>query len=320
MIAVQQTIPLNVLKCFLTIRRSKTEKITAFFYEILSMAGVCSSGIGFARDGEDEEAGISAESDIRAFITHTENLSARRDESGTKMPPILLSSLQGILGDALTPEAVRESLDKGEGGNRTLEELIREEIAARLGYRATAYIKAERKSSADLTEYLGPDFSPDGSAERNENVPEDGISFLIPCTPSIDPVKGVPAAALEKGDYIVVHLPSGESPLRDRLQAAAPGFDGAVRGEILSVHRDRQGNFTILLQLSDEFNGVITLEGNTRLRRAQPETPKGESAPDSPFGKGKDEDATALPPSVLLLLAGSGALLLTLLLLFRILR
>jgi hypothetical protein len=59
--AVQQIIPLNILKCYLSIRRSKTEKITAFFYEILSPAGVCTSGIGYAGTGEDDETAVSVE-------------------------------------------------------------------------------------------------------------------------------------------------------------------------------------------------------------------------------------------------------------------
>lgn len=319
MSAAQQIIPLNILKCFLSIRRSKTEKITAFFYEILSPAGVCTSGIGFAGGREDDETAVSVESEIRAFIAHTESLSGRRDETGKKLPATLLSSLEGILGEVLTPEAVRESLDKGEGGNRTLEELIREEMAARLGYRATAYIKTERTLSPELADLLGPDF-PGGSAEAEPGESGGGISFLITCTPSIDPVRGVPAASLEKGDYIVVTLPSEESPLRERLRSADPGFDGAVRAEVLSVHRDRQGNFTILTRLSDEFNGVVTLEGNARLRRGLPESPSGKAAPVPQEAEGAEENGTPLPPQVLLLLAGSGAILLTLLLMFRVFR
>jgi len=320
--AAQQIIPLNILKCFLSIRRSKTEKITAFFYEILSPAGVCTSGIGFAGTGEEDETAVSVESEIRPFIAHTEKLSGRRDETGKKLPATLRSSLEGILGEVLTPEAVREGLDKGEGGNRTLEERIREEMAARLGYRATAYIKTERKNSSEIADLLGPGFLAGDTAAAEQDETGGGISFLIPCTPSIDPVKGVPVAALEKGDCIVVILPSEESPLRERLRTAEPGFDGAVRAEVLSVHRDRQGNFTVLTRLSDEFNGVVTLEGNTRLRRARPESPSGETAPVSPEPKAESdgENGPPIPPSVLLLLAGSGAVLLTLLLMFRVFR
>lgn len=320
MSAAQQIIPLNILKCFLSIRRSKTEKITAFFYEILSPAGVCASGIGFAGGREDDETAVSVESEIRNFIAHTETLSGRRDETGKKLPATLLSSLERILGEVLTPEAVRESLDKGEGGNRTLEELIREEMAARLGYRATAYIKTERTFSPELADLLGPDFLTGGSAAGEHGESGGDISFLITCIPSIDPVRGVPAAALERGDFIVVTLPSEESSLRERLRSADPGFDGAVRAEVLSVHRDRQGNFTILTRLSDEFNGVVTLEGNARLRRGRPEFPSGEAAPVPQESEGAEENGTPLPPQVLLLLAGSGAILLTLLLMFRVFR
>ncbi len=322
MTAVQQIIPLNILKCYLSIRRSKTEKITAFFYEILSPAGVCTSGIGYAGTGEDDETAVSVESEIRDFAAHTETLSGRRKETGKKLPATLLASLEGILGEVLTPEAVRESLDKGEGGNRTLEERIREEMAARLGYRATAYIKTERKSSSELEDMLGPDFLAGGTAAAEQDESGGAISFLIPCTPSIDPVRGVPAGALEKGDYIVVTLPSGESPLRERLRAADPGFDGTVRAEVLSVHRDRQGNFTILTRLSDEFSGVVTLEGNARLRKAGRDVPSGSETPVSagPNGERDEENGPPLTPPVVLLLAGSGAILLTLLLMFRVFR
>ena len=319
MTAVQQNISLIVLKCFLSIRRSKTEKITVFFYEILSPAGVRSSGIGFGSTGEEDEGSVSVESGIDAFISHTENLSGRMEEQGRKLPGILLSSLEGIRGEILTPESVRESLDKG--GNKTLEERIREEVASRIGYRATAYIQAERKSPAELAELLGSDFSAEISAGDGRDGSAGEINFLIPCSPAIDPVKGIPAAALEEGESIVVHLPSGESPLREKLRTADPAFDGALRGEVLSIHRDREGGFTVLLRLSEEFNGVITLEGNTKLRRALAEPSSVPSCAGSSPGEtpGEEKD-DALPPSVLLLLAGSCAVLLTLLLMFRIFR
>jgi len=316
----QQIIPLNILKCFLSIRRSKTEKIAAFFYEILSPAGVCTSGIGYAGSGDDDDTAVSVDSEIRDFIAHTGTLSARREEMRKKLPPTLLSSLEGILGEVLAPEAVRECLDKGEGGNRTLEERTGEEIAARLGYRAKAYIKTERKSSSELADLLPPDVLTEGAPVIEQGESGEGISFPIPCTPGIDPVRGVPAAALKKGDYIVVTLPSEESPLRESLRAVDPGFDGAVRAEVLSVHRDRPGNFTILTRLSDEFSGVVTLEGNARLRMAEPEVPSGGGTPVSPEPKAErdEENGPPLTLPVILLLTGSGAVLLTLLLTFRV--
>ncbi len=239
MTAVQQIIPLNILKCYLSIRRSKTEKITAFFYEILSPAGVCTSGIGYAGTGEDDETAVSVESEIRDFAAHTETLSGRRKETGKKLPATLLASLEGILGEVLTPEAVRESLDKGEGGNRTLEERIREEMAARLGYRATAYIKTERKSSSELEDLLGPDFLAGGTAAAEQDESGGAISFLIPCTPVSTPYEACRREPWKR--EIILSSPPlrGVTP-QGKTARRRPGFDGTVRAEVLSVHRDRQ--------------------------------------------------------------------------------
>jgi hypothetical protein len=271
---VNPVIQLNVLKCILSIRRTKTEKTNIFFYEILSPAGLFASGIAFSPDDDEKSKKINVEVGAEEFLSFTEELSTRQDAFGKLLSPSVLSSLDRLLGEILTAEAVREALENPRDNMKTLEECLREEISSRLGYRATAYLKADRRGEETLTAFLKKDGAVLSSEDANKESAPKNISFLVPCAPYIDPVKGTPVASLQKGDFVLVRLPEDEAaPIREKLQRADPDFDGTVRGEVISVHKDRHGNFTLLVRLSDEFNGVTTLEGNSRIRTAPPVQP-----------------------------------------------
>ena len=262
-------IQLNVLKCILSIRRTKTEKTNIFFYEILSPAGLFASGIAFSPDDDEKSKKINVEVEAEAFLSFTEELSTRQAAFGKLLSPSVLSSLERLLGEILTAEAVREALENPRGNMKTLEECLREEISSRLGYRATAYLKVDRREEEALAPFLKKDAAVLSSEDAKKESAPENISFLVPCAPYIDPVKGTPVASLQKGDFVLVRLPEDEAaPIREKLQRADPDFDGTVRGEVISVHKDRHGNFTLLVRLSDEFNGVTTLEGNSRIRTA----------------------------------------------------
>lgn len=315
---------LNVLKCFLSIRRTKTDKLSVYFYEILSTAGLCSSRLAFGPDTDEEGQSVTVETESLLFLTHTEELFSRQEEATKKLPATLPSSLQGILGDILTAEAIRESMDNIRGCVKNLEERIREEIFLRLGYRATAYLKAERKNVDELVSFLGD--APINYQGNQEDVPlGDHINFLIPCTPFIDPVRGTPVGSLKKGDFVVVFLPAEDCPLKDNLRVADPEFDGTVKGEVLSVHRDRQGNFTLLVHLSDEFNGVITLEGNAKIRTTVPDMlsvkdPVTTAITETDPSVEKVVGSLPLTPELFFLLFGAGIALFGLMVFFRFFR
>lgn len=296
---VNPVIQLTVLKCILSIRRTKTEKTNIFFYEILSPAGLFASGIAFSPDDDEKSQKINVEVGAEEFLSFTEELSTRQAAFGKLLSPSVLSSLERLLGEILTAEEVREALENPRGNMKTLEECLREEISSRLGYRATAYLKADRRGEEALAPFLKKDGVVPPSEEASKESAPEIISFLVPCAPYIDPVKGTPVASLQKGDFVLVRLPEDEAaPIREKLQRADPDFDGTVRGEVISVHKDRHGNFTLLVRLSDEFNGVITMEGNSRIRTAshvdQPYTLPG--AVRSPSVKGETPAQSQLSP------------------------
>ena len=319
MTETRQTVQLNVLKCFLTLRRTRSEKETVYFYEILSPAGLYSSCIGIT---EGPEEAVTAESDIKAFIAHTKSLSKSSDSGREQGPSALLSSLKNILLEVLSPEAARGCLEKGSESVKNLEEGIRDEVASRLGYRVTAYVKVEKTNTGEIKDHLGDDFfsqnTPPGDGGED---PHEEIAFLVPCKPSIDPVRGKPAASLEAGDIIVVFLPEEESPFSERLRMADPDFNGMVSAEVISVHKDRQGVFTVLTRLSDEFHGVVTLEGNSKLRMTKSKKASpgftGETLKEEPEGTFPlAMEGTSLT-FIFFLLALGGSLLVILLLVMR---
>lgn len=322
MTETKQPVQLNVLKCFLTLRRTRSEKEVVYFYEILSPAGLYSSSIGIAEGAEET---VTAESEIKVFISHTKSLSEKLNDDQGRVSSTLLSSLKGILLEVLSPEAVRGCIEKGSESLKTLEEGVRDEVASRLGYRVTAYVKAEKTSPGAIKDHLGADFVSKNHlpGDKGDDSPE-SIAFLVPCKPSIDPVKGKPAASLEAGDVIVVFLPEEESPFTERLRMADPEFDGMVSAEVISVHKDRQGVFTVLTRLSDEFHGVVTLEGNSKLRmtKLQETSPVMLSTVSAEEKEGNSLQTTEglPPPFIFISLAVGGALLIVLLFILRSIR
>ncbi len=285
---------LNVLKCVLSIRRTKTDKINIFFYEILSPAGLFSSRMAFAPEDDEKSRKVSVEAEVEAFLSCTEDLFQQHAGFVKLLPATAISTLENLLCEVLTPDAVRQALESPRGTLKTLEEDLREEVSSRLGYRATAYLKVERRGEEQLAPFIRRDLA---TNEGGVSAPAEALSFLVPCAPSIDPVRGTPVASLQKGDMVLLRLPEDEhSPIREKMQRADPGFDGVVKGDVISVHKDRHGNYTLLVHLSDEFNGVVTLEGNSRIRTVDA-VPEQLALPGATSRKsGENGASVALPP------------------------
>lgn len=254
---------LNVVKCILSVRKSKTERFDVYFYEILSPAGVVSFKTLLSPNGEDSDRGAIVRSESVNFLLYAEQL---LEDGALEEPPIpsnKLEELEMLLIEVLAPGEARQVLDREDSYIKTLEESVRREILARLGYRVTAYLHVERCDP----ESLAPFIREAGADAPGEPGSTEQLSFLVPCAPVIDPVKGTPVASLNQGDLVLLRLPEDETaPVREKLQRADPAFDGIVKGEVVSVHQDRHGGFTLLVHLSDEFKGVVSLEGNSRLR------------------------------------------------------
>ena len=253
---------LNVVKCVLSIRKSKTERIDAFFYEILSPAGTFSSRLALA----DYDAGrkVDVESDTEAFLLFTEDLFNQQKESEPGISDNAMAELESLLAEILSPGEIRQAVDRDDGSVKVLEEDVRKEVLLRLGYRVTVYLRAERSDKGKLAPFLQ-----DGAQKKTEGEekPPELPLYLIPCAPVIDPVKGTPVGSLQNGDQILLRLPEDEkSPVREKLKRVNPDFDGVTAAEVISVHRDRGGGFTVLVHLSDEFKGVVSMEGNSRIR------------------------------------------------------
>lgn len=288
---------LNVLKCVLSIRRTKTDKINIFFYEILSPAGLFSSRMAFAPEDDEKSRKMSVEGEAEAFLTFTEDLFQQQVRFAKLMPPTAISTLENLLSEVLTPDTVRQALESPRGTLKTLEEDLREEISSRLGYRATAYLKVERRGEEQLAPFIRRDGASGAAKEDGGGSPAEALSFLVPCAPYIDPVRGTPVASLQKGDMVLLRLPEDEqSPIREKMQRADPSFDGVVKGDVISVHKDRHGNFTLLVHLSDDFNGVVTLEGNSRIRTVEA-VPQQLMLPGATSSvSGETKPVVALPP------------------------
>lgn len=317
---------LNVVKCVLSIRKSKTERIDAFFYEILSPAGTFSSRLALA----DYDAGrkVDVESDTEAFLLFTEDLFNQQKESEPGISDNAMAELESLLAEILSPGEIRQAVDRDDGSVKVLEEDVRKEVLLRLGYRVTVYLRAERGDKEKLVPFI-----PDGAQNKAESIEKQPElpPYLIPCAPVIDPVRGTPVGSLQNGDQILLRLPEDEkSPVREKLSRVNPDFDGVTTGEVMSVHKDRGGGFTILVHLSDEFKGVVSMEGNSRIRTesigprplklsetlhpGNPQTANGNTMPAAQQGGLELPTSTSMP---YILMVASVALLLALLLYFR---
>ncbi|MDI9370582.1 MAG: hypothetical protein QM446_06650 [Synergistota bacterium] len=250
------------MKCVLSIRKSRTERVDAFFYEILSPAGVFSSRLALIPFDAGHKVDI--ESDVRTFLSFTEELFIRQEQGEPYLAESAMAELDALLGEILSPGEIRQAVERGEETHKVLEEDVRKEILLRLGYRVTVYLRVEQSDG----ETLAPFIREDGTkvAEGEEDTPGK-VPYLIPCAPVIDPVKGTAVGSLQNGDQILLRLPEDENaPVLEKLRRASPDFDGVAAGEVISVHQDRGGGFTVLVHLSDEFKGVVSMEGNSRIR------------------------------------------------------
>ncbi len=314
---------LNVLKCVLSIRRSKTEKINVFFYEILSPAGLFASRMAYSPEEDGESKKITVDLEAESFLNFTEELFKRQTSLGKILSSSVVSSIESILGEILTPEAVRESMDSLRGSMKTLEERIREELSSRLGYRATTYLKGERADENRLAPFIRSGNASEPSSEK-EILPPGSASYVVPCSPFIDPIKGIPVGSLQNGVWVLLRITEDEnSSFLGKMRQAVPGFDGTVKASVISVHKDRKGNYTLLVRLSDEFNGVVSLEGNSRIRTTTPDLPE-----PLPVGEPEDanQDAVKITPEsssdagLYFLAFGAMAVLLVLLIFLRFFR
>ncbi len=261
---------LSVLKCQISIRKTKLERFRMLF-AVLSSPDAVLPLISAPLDEEKSEEDVSVNLDTAAFLSSIAERAAAPSPLIPGTPAaILYARLLALLRKIVTPKLLAQCLETPSGAKK-METAITSAIDGEMGFRSIVYVAFDSQPAdaiqpffpARAKEPVAPPASADDAGIPEKTVP-DAISIVHDCVAVIDPVEGKNASKLGKGDVIEVELPK-DSGIYNMISKSRSDFDGIVAGHVESVDRNGKA-FSIAFTIAEGLRGIAELDGNYKIR------------------------------------------------------
>lgn len=261
---------LSVLKCQISVRKTKLERFRMLFAVLLSPDDVLSLISAPLDEGKSEED-VSVNLDTTAFLS---SIAERAAAPSTLIPgtptAILYARLLALLRKIATPELLAQCLETPSGAKK-METAITSAIDGEIGFRSIVYVAFDSQPADAIARFFParpkePAVSP--ASVDDARIPEpavsDAVSIVHDCVAVIDPVEGKNASKLGKGDVIEVELPK-DSGIYEMISKSREDFDGIVAGHVENVDRNGKA-FSIAFTIAEGLRGIAELDGNYKIR------------------------------------------------------
>ena len=261
---------LSVLKCQISIRKTKLDRFRMLFAVLLSQDAMLPLISAPLDEGKSEED-VSVNLDTASFLASIAERAAAPSPliPGTPMA-VLYARLLAMLRKIATPELFAQCLGTP-SGNKKMETAITSAIDGEIGFRSIVYVAFDSQPADAMLRFFpahpkAPVAAP--ASANDSGAPEpavsDAVSVVHDCVAVIDPVEGKNASKLGKGDVIEVQLPN-DSGIYEMISKSRPDFDGIVAGHIESVDRNGKA-FSITFSIAEGLRGIAELDGNYKIR------------------------------------------------------
>ena len=261
---------LSVLKCQVSIRKTKLERFRMLFAVLLSPDAVLSLISAPLDEGKSEED-VSVNLDTAAFLSSIAERAAAPSPLIPGTPSaVLYVRLLALLREIAAPKLIAQCLETPSGAKK-METAITSAIDGGLGFRSIVYVAFDSQPADAVARFFParpkkPAVAP--VSADNAGIPEqtvsDAVSIVHNCVAVIDPVEGKNASKLGKGDVIEVELPK-DSGIYEMIAKSRSDFDGVVAGHVESVDRNGKA-FSIAFTIAEGLRGIAELDGNYKIR------------------------------------------------------
>jgi len=265
-------------------------------YETLLYAGILSKGNlrSFATwQGDPQEFGINAEeeSSLRHTLENMEILSQEAPSSGNNL---YVHSLRSYCSDKLWMVKFRR-----DDADTVIRHQLQDYLYERTQSHCIVFVRilpdVGEKELMELPKFFtAPLFKEEEPPEEvvtEDSLSEEGIEELqekpeslqvrIPCSPVVDPLKGLPAGELLPGDTVWVHLKE-DSVIYNLLRMKVPDFAGVTEG-VVEDFTSRDGRKMMNIRISEGIQGQCAVREHVRIkavRTAIPGLPEKSSSPE----------------------------------------
>jgi len=260
---------LSVLKCQISIRKTKLERFR-MLCAVLSSPDAVLSLISAPLDEGKSEEDVSVNLDTATFLSSIAERAAAPSPLIPGTPTaILYARLLALLRKIAAPKLLAQCLETP-SGEKKMETAITSAIDGELGFRSIVYVAFDSQP-ADAVSRFFPSHAKEpvvppaaADAPPPENTVSDAVSIVHDCVAVIDPVEGKNASKLGKGDVIEVELPK-DSGIYEMIAKNRSDFDGIVAGHVESVDRNGKA-FSITFAIAEGLRGIAELDGNYKIR------------------------------------------------------
>ena len=261
---------LSVLKCQISIRKTKLERFR-MLCAVLSSPDAVLSLISAPLDEGKSEEDVSVNLDTATFLSSIAERAAAPSPLIPGTPTaILYARLLALLRKIAAPKLLAQCLETP-SGEKKMETAITSAIDGAIGFRSIVYVAFDSQPADAMSRFFParpkePAVSPTTADDAGiaEKAVSDAVSIVHDCVAVIDPVKGKNASKLGKGDVIEVELPK-DSGIYEMIAKNRSDFDGIVAGHVESVNRNGKA-FSITFAIAEGLRGIAELDGNYKIR------------------------------------------------------
>ena len=187
---------LSVLKCQISIRKTKLERFRMLFAVLSSPDAVLSLIAAPLDEGKSEED-VSVNLDTAAFLSSIAERAAAPSPLIPGTPTaILYARLLGLLRDIAAPKLIAQCMETP-SGEKKMETAITSAIDGAIGFRSIVYVAFDSQPADAMSRFFParpkePAVSPTTADDAGiaEKAVSDAVSIVHDCVAVIDPVEG----------------------------------------------------------------------------------------------------------------------------------